>query len=113
MITDLHTFYLPSLTLPPLDVDINKKGVASDHSILIFAPAQNSKLVIKRQKKTIKIRPIPFQSMMDCGKYIGTYSWEDIKKCENADEKAKLFHDFLKSTLDRFFSTKRGQNIPI
>ena len=38
IITDVHTFYLPSVTLPPLDVDHDKKGVASDHDIIIFAP---------------------------------------------------------------------------
>ena len=39
LLTDLHTSYLPTLTRPPLDVDVDKKGVASDHNIVIFPPA--------------------------------------------------------------------------
>ena len=36
ILTDLHTSYLPSKTIAPLEVDANKKGVPSDHKIVIF-----------------------------------------------------------------------------
>ena len=54
LITDLHIFYLPSLTLPPLDVDADKKGVASDHRIIVFPRLQSSKNKVGREKKVIK-----------------------------------------------------------
>ena len=58
IITDIHTSYLPCLTLPPLDVDPNKKGVASDHKIIIFPPAKNKNTIVKCEKQIVKIRPI-------------------------------------------------------
>ena len=112
IITDMHTSYLPSLTLPPLEVDDNKKGVPSDHRILIFPPAKNEKCVIQRQKVTFQIRPLPLESVNECGKYLGTYSWENIYNCENANEKAAVFHEFLMSTLCHFFPEKEVKKSP-
>ena len=104
MITDMHTSYLPCFTLPPLDVDQNKKGVASDHRMIIFPPAKDKNVIIKREKKEFKIRPISLSKIQECGKFIGTHLWNDIYETDNADEKAEKFHDFLTTTLNRFFS---------
>ena len=100
IITDMHTSYLPSLTLPALDVDEDKKGVASDHKILIFPPSNAKNCVIKREKQVIKIRPIPKKTIQICGQYIADYSWNNVFGCENADVKVNNFHEFLISTLD-------------
>ena len=42
LLTDLHTLYHPPTTLPPLQVDSNKKGKDGDHDVGIFAPASNA-----------------------------------------------------------------------
>ena len=112
IITDLHTQYLPCLTLPPLDVDENKKGVASDHRILIFPPASNKQSVIKREKKTLKIRPISHQNIIAAGRFIGSHSWRDLYDSKMADEKVNIFHDFLKTLLDRYFPLKEVKRSP-
>ena len=65
IITDMHTSYLPSLTLSPLEVDANKKGVASDHRILVFPPAKNEKSVIRREKICFKTRPLPVEKIQE------------------------------------------------
>ena len=59
LLTDLHTLYHPPTTLPPLQVDSNKKGKDSDHDVVIFAPASNAQYRVSRKKKTIKTMPIP------------------------------------------------------
>ena len=106
IITDLHTSYLPSLTLPPLDVDLDKKGVASDHNIIIFPPAKNNHSVIKREKKIIKIRPLPKQKIIECGKMIATHQWESVFNSKTANEKANAFHEFLSFSLNKYFPQK-------
>ena len=52
IITDMHISYLPTLTLPALGVDRDKKGVASDHDMVIFPPASTKYPVVKREKNT-------------------------------------------------------------
>ena len=59
LLTDLHTLYHPPTTLPPLQVDVDKKGKDSDHDVMLFAPLTNMNYKVDRVKKTIKTRPIP------------------------------------------------------
>ena len=112
IITDMHTYYLPSFTLPPLDVDENKKGVASDHRIIIFPPCQNKKGIIKREKQKFKMRPLSFQSIQDCGQFLGGYHWNEVYKCPDADGKAKKFHEILAMALEIFFPEKEVKKSP-
>ena len=112
IITDIHTLYLPSLTLPPLDVDMDKKGVASDHSIIIYPPANNKSTIIKREKQIIKLRPLPKESINECGKFIATHTWDEIYNSKNAHEKAQKFHDFLTNSLEKFFPQKVVKKSP-
>ena len=48
VITDLHTFYLPTATIAPLTVDPECKGKDSDHNIIIFPPIQLSGTKVDR-----------------------------------------------------------------
>ena len=59
MLTYLSTLYHPPTTLAPLQVDADKKGADSDHNIILMAPLSNASYAIKRNKKTIKVRPLP------------------------------------------------------
>ena len=47
-----------SATMPPLQVDTNKKWKDSDHDVVLFAPLHNVDYKRDRVKKTIKIRPV-------------------------------------------------------
>ena len=106
LITDLHTSYLPTANLPPLDVDEDKAGVASDHDIIIFAPAQISKQAIKREKKNVSMRPLPLSSIMECGKSFASQTWEDIFDTTDVNEKVNIFHKILRTKLETFFPCK-------
>ena len=48
----------------------------------------------------------------ECGKFIGAHLWKNIYSCENADEKAQNFHDYLCSTLEEFFPQKEVKKSP-
>ena len=65
IITDLHTSYLSTLTLPALDVDVNRKGVKSDQRIIVVPPAKNMNTFIRHEKQVVKIRLVKKESMVD------------------------------------------------
>ena len=95
VITDMHTHYLPTTTIPPLGVDSDKKGVPSDHRIIIFPPALNKNNIIRREKKTVKTRPIPMHLIPECGKVFAAHSWEELFNIEDFPQlsyiKSQLF----------------------
>ena len=53
IITDLHSFYHPPTTLPPLQVDEKKKGKDRDHQVFILAPLANQYYQKPRMKKIV------------------------------------------------------------
>ena len=59
ILSDLMNLYHPPTVLAPLQVDEGKNGADSDHNIVIFAPKSDPNLCVKREKKSIKIRPLP------------------------------------------------------
>ena len=106
LLTDLHTMYHPPTTLPPLQVDAGKKGKDSDHNIVVFAPISNPQYMVERVKKTIITRPIPESQIIKFEQDLASYPWDDCLLNKTVDEKAKVFHDFLRSTLDKHFPEK-------
>ena len=71
LITDLHTFYHPPTTLPPLQVDDDKVGADSDHDVLLMAPSENSHYAEDRIRKSVLRRPIPDSRMQDLLSQLG------------------------------------------
>ena len=65
ILTDLHSFYHPPTTLPPLQIDSDKIGADSDHNTIVMAPLANDLFKVERVKKTITIRPLPTSKIKD------------------------------------------------
>ena len=59
ILTDLHTLYFPPTAMDPLQVDLHKCGVDSDHNTVVLAPLSNQEYKLDRIKKTIVTRPLP------------------------------------------------------
>ena len=106
LITDLHTSYLPTTIIPALHVDFDKKGVKSDHDIIVFPPAQDGINLINRPKKTIKTRPLPAHLIPQCGEFFATRTWEEVFNATSANEKVEAFHKILREALESFFPEK-------
>ena len=70
LVTDLHTLYYSPTSLPPLQVDSDKKGKDSDHSIVVFSPRTNQEYFKKLDSKLIQIRPLPDCSIRGFGQEI-------------------------------------------
>ena len=106
IMTDLHTMFHPPTTIPPLQVDTNKKGKDGDHEIVILAPINNQQYKVQRKKKTIVTRPLPQSQIMNFEKAIIFNNWDEMFKDKNIDEKVESFHDYLRFNLDKYFPEK-------
>ena len=106
ILTDLHPFYHPPTTLPPLQVDAGKTGSDSDHNIILMAPLANNQYKINRVKKTIKTRPLPASKIEDFGRDITSHNWDEVKSVNNIDEKTMNFHQYLVCLLNKHFPEK-------
>ena len=106
LLTDLHTLYHPPTTLPPLQVDSNKKGKDSDHDVVLFAPVQNLNYRQERIKKTIRIRPVLESQVLKFEKDLANHPWQEVLENQTADKQAEIFHSFLRKKLDFYFPEK-------
>ena len=107
LITDMHSFYHPPTTLPPLQVDEGKKGKDSDHKIVIMAPLMNDCFKIERKKKTITVRPLPHPNFEAFGQEITQHGWSEVLKSEKLDDKVTNFHHTIRTLLDKHFPEKQ------
>ena len=78
IITNLHSFYHPPTTLPPLQRDEGKKGPDSDHQVAIFAPTSNPNFMKQSMKKTITTRPLPDSGYISFGQDITKHPWDEV-----------------------------------
>ena len=106
LLTDLHSYYHPPTTLPPLQVDVGKTGKDSDHDIVLFAPRSNLQYKIDRKIKTIKTRPTPLSQIVKFEQDLANYPWNDVLENKTCNEQANIFHNFLRNKLDLYFPEK-------
>ena len=59
ILNDLHTYMYPPTAHPPIQKDDDAQGVDGDHQTLILAPKASKQFVVKREKRTVKSRPMP------------------------------------------------------
>ena len=106
ILTDLHTFYHPPTTLPPLKVDSDKTGKDSDHNIVLFAPKTDQKYKIERNKRNVRTRPLPDLQIFKFEKMLADHPWAEIFLNKSVDEQVELFHGWLMENLNHFFPEK-------
>ena len=106
ILTDMHSFYHPPATFPPLEVDVNEKGKNSDHEIVVMAPLSNSAFKTQRIKREIVVRPLHPQNILDFGKEITAHDWKEVLEANNVDDKVTNFHQTLHQWLEKFFPEK-------
>ena len=96
----------PATTMPPLQVDHNKKGKDSDHEIVLLAPKSNAQYRVERTKKDIKSRPILESQLLKCEQDLASYPWAEVFDGKNPNEQASIFRKFLRTLLDKYFPEK-------
>merc|ERR1712129_76753 len=106
ILTDLHTLFHPPTTLPPLELDTDKKGADGDHNIVVLAPVNNAQYKLERKKRTVLTRPLPDSKISQFEHSVMTFPWEEAFDNKNVDEKVNIFHECLRVNLDKHFPEK-------
>ena len=74
--------------------------------MVVFAPNSNTQYRVIRKKKIIKSRPIPESQVYKFEKEIAEFQFGEKLENLSVDEQTKIFHNFLRSNLDKFFPEK-------
>ena len=106
VLTDLHSMFHPPTTMPPLQVDHNKKGKDSDHEIVLLAPKSNAQYKVERTKKVIKSRPILKSQLLNFEQDLASFPWAEVFDGKNPNEQTSIFQNFLRTLLDKYFPEK-------
>ena len=107
IMTSLSRYYKVPVTKPPLEVDSDKKGVASDHLIVLMEPVTSTQQVLHRTYRTIERRPINAAGLKRFSEWVGSCSWSNVYLCPDPNEKAAVFQ---RSVFDKYiecFPAKR------
>ena len=106
VITTMGKFYQVPLVLDPLDADLDKNGVASDHRIVIvrqLGPLSNQSA---RQSRIVKCRPISESGLNNMKMWFQEQTWVEIFEAESAHVKAEILQTKLLSALNKFCPEK-------
>ena len=101
IISTLGYFYLPQVTISPLDNDQNKNGKPSDHLPVVFNPIASIE-ANKLKYRTIKFRPLTESGIENFGIWIKSEVYAE----QNAHLKAEKLQLMLFSQLEIFLSEK-------
>ena len=107
IITNLSKYYNIPTVEPPLDVDDDKVGSASDHQMVVMTPLNNFQNKKGRAKKTIEFRPLTDNGFEAMGSELDTFDWNVIENIESANEKMEFFQTSLYQMFDSCFPRKR------
>ena len=109
ILSDLHPFYHPPVTMKPLQVDKDKVGKDSDHDIVIMAPKSNVLFSAVRGKKVIKTRPLPASKIREFGCEITQKSWDVLFEKHDINHKTEYFHAYITALLNKHFPQKSSK----
>ena len=102
----LTKYYQEPLCLEPLDSDPDKKGVKSDHRIVVCRPISTINNKAIRHIREVRVRPFPQSGLDKLSEWFIDKTWEEIYELESAHEKAETFQKILVDKVDEIFPVK-------
>ena len=105
VVTDIDYLLNDPTRLPPIQVDDNKMGVASDHDGVLIDSRNNwSKKVREVEERTV--RPLPNSGILRFGGVLVKEDWEFLSKFDNSTESVNVLEEFNSELLDKIFPKK-------
>ena len=95
IISDLGPWYQCPTVEPPLDVDQDKAGSPSDHSMVVWSPLDSFENKKTKETKTVQFRPLKEIGFQIMEHELNKIDWSAMNNLESADDKAKYFHETL------------------
>ena len=106
VIMTLSNLYQRPVSLDPLEADVDKVGVESDHRIVICKPINIIENQCSRSVKVIKFRPLSESGYKKMQEWLLDFDWKEVYEAETADNKAEKFQKILVQKVDTFFPIK-------
>ena len=106
ILTDVPNLFHPPTTLSPLQVDQDKLGKDSDHEIVVLAPISNIQYKRERKKRTVLTRPLPDSQIAKFEQELISFPWAEVFMNKTVNDQVGIFHDFLRTILDKHFPEK-------
>ena len=106
IITNLHAFFHPPVTLEPLENDEGNGGKPSDHLPVMMYPLTNENPKQAKKYKIIKFRAYPDSAIREMGQWLQSQSWHDIFKLSCANAKAEKLEEMLLDKINVLFPEK-------
>ena len=106
VLTDLHTYMYPPTAHPPIQKDEGAKGKDGDHQTLILSPKANKNFVVKREKRTVRSRPMPDSQVRAFCLELTQHKWNNLLEETCVNKKVEIFHHYLRSLLDKHLPEK-------
>ena len=106
IITTMWKFYQPPITKPPIENDLDKKGKASDHLVVLMYPINAQVGCPPRKTRLVTFRPLPQSGIDKMGRWIQGQNWNRIYHCRDVNLKAEMLQNLIKEKLDEFLPVK-------
>ena len=106
VITTMQKYYLPPVTKPPIENDVNKKGKPSDHLIVLMNPISQDMKCPGRQVRYVECRRMPQSGINKMGLWMQEQTWTEIYQSKNVNEKLEILHNMIMKKIDEIFPLK-------
>ena len=73
-----------------------------DHSTLVLAPKANKDFIVKREKRTVKTRPLPESNISAFCAEMTQHKWSKVFESQDVDEKTEEYHKYIRELLDKY-----------
>ena len=105
IISTLGKWYLPPVTKPPINPNINA-GKPSDHLVVLMLPIVSTLDIPPRQYRIVQTRPITQSGIEKFGQWIVSQTWDDVYASVDVNKKVEIFQNCLVESYHACFPVK-------
>ena len=106
IITTLWKYYQEPVTKPPINQNEGSNGKPSDHLVVLMYPLVSALDKKPRVYRTIQTRPVTQSGIDSFGRWVTSYNWHSLYRCQDINEKAQLLQHILMSKYEEYFPLK-------
>ena len=106
IITDLQSYFHVPEIIPPVPVDVQGRGVPSDHDGVFAVPISNFNSQRKSVSRKIEVRPLPESLMLEFGEQLAKEEWNFLSPEMNSTELVDKFECYTSDLINSVFPLK-------
>ena len=106
IITDLQSYFHEPEIIPPVPVDVQGKGVPSDHNGVFALPISSSNSLRTTVARKIEVRPMPESLMSKFGQILANETWDILEPQMSSTELVEKFEQHTSQLVNSVFPLK-------